>query len=502
MKGKLGDKKNGILTRSRTFEILIKIIGGMNREDVRSFKLFISRVNIASNRRDVELFDYIRKLGAESDEEYILQKLYSENNKNALYRLEGRLLESLYNYIGTVCSSYSESEVHMHLSISKYFSIQHQYEVAFFFLKKAEKKALQGSFFEVLDIIYSTMLKLSNHLIELDSEKYLELRRSNLEKINDLRTIEDILSIVNIRLRKSYNVSETTDDLISWLEQNIKRYHSSEKLDNNLKLKFALIEGVCKILIHKHDYKGLEKYLIDNMPSFEDDNDPTVLEQRIKAYITLINALFKNGKFKKSLKYTERLKYLLEQSGRLYFYKYLLYYYNSLIINYSEVDLAVALEKLSELEKNKQLIQSPQYDIFYNSNLLSLSFKTKDYKGSLDAVIDMYNSNIYNGLEESFKLRLNISELIVRYELNDFEFLSNKILYVKRKFRAVLKHESFEYDNQFLNLLSAIVKYKQTKYWGKTLIKIKNFSALEASDHLNEYRFIKYGLWLDDLISR
>ena len=63
----------------------------LNKEQVRYFKLFASRTQQSFERKDIKLFDFLRK-NEEDKEEAFLQKLYPGESKNAWYRLRNRLL--------------------------------------------------------------------------------------------------------------------------------------------------------------------------------------------------------------------------------------------------------------------------------------------------------------------------------------------------------------------------------------------------------------------------
>ena len=65
--------------------ILQKIIATLNKEESRFYKLFASRTNNKAERKDVLLFDYIKRNNADYDEGFIAKKLYKDN-KNAFYQ--------------------------------------------------------------------------------------------------------------------------------------------------------------------------------------------------------------------------------------------------------------------------------------------------------------------------------------------------------------------------------------------------------------------------------
>jgi len=75
--------------------ILQHMIGLMNKEEVRHFKLFANRTNASTGRKDLLLFDHIRNTYPEYDETKIQKKLYGSADKNTLYRLKNRLLEDV-----------------------------------------------------------------------------------------------------------------------------------------------------------------------------------------------------------------------------------------------------------------------------------------------------------------------------------------------------------------------------------------------------------------------
>src|SRR5688500_3479217 len=103
-------------------KVLQQIIGTMNKEEIRHFKLFINRTNSTPDRKDAQLFDYIRKGWPEYNEDRILQKLYGSEEKNALYRLKNRLLEDLGKSL--VLQYFDDSEYNYvlnHISLSRFF---------------------------------------------------------------------------------------------------------------------------------------------------------------------------------------------------------------------------------------------------------------------------------------------------------------------------------------------------------------------------------------------
>ena len=61
-------------------DILNQIISGLNKEEVRFFKMYLSRIETDDNRKDIQLFDYIRKSGNRFEDELIFKKLYQQKD--------------------------------------------------------------------------------------------------------------------------------------------------------------------------------------------------------------------------------------------------------------------------------------------------------------------------------------------------------------------------------------------------------------------------------------
>ena len=76
-------------------QVLEEIIKNLSKEEIRNFKLFVTRTNNSVDRKDILLFDSFRKNGKEIDEDEVFKKLYTSDDKNPFYRLKNRLLEDV-----------------------------------------------------------------------------------------------------------------------------------------------------------------------------------------------------------------------------------------------------------------------------------------------------------------------------------------------------------------------------------------------------------------------
>src|SRR5258705_12184761 len=177
-------------------DILNQVIKGMNKEQIRYFKLYASRFTL-DGRKDLALFDYIRKSNDKYDEDKIFKKLYDGAVKNPFYRLKNRLMLDINKSL-TIQHFDDEETIHVFhlLALVRYYMTKNSVQAAHYFLRKAESKAKSIENFELLDVIYGEFISLSHEKISINPEFYISKRKENHVQINQLRAIDDILAAV------------------------------------------------------------------------------------------------------------------------------------------------------------------------------------------------------------------------------------------------------------------------------------------------------------------
>ncbi|MBL0105531.1 MAG: hypothetical protein IPP51_18170 [Bacteroidetes bacterium] len=419
-------------------DILNSIVAGMTKEQVRFFKLYISRSHFHEDRLDSRLFDYMRKSGEDYEEEKIVRSLYKSNDKNAFYRLRNRLLGDLNKSIVLQHVDEDENLYALHLlSLEKFFLSKNNIKVAHYFLKKAEAQALKAENAELLDIIYGDFIRLSHEMLSVDPEKYIRLRHENHERIRKLRAIDDILAVVSYRMKLSQNFSSDENPVFELLQKTVNEFSSDKEMAKSPTLRFRMYHSVTQVLLQKRDYLALEEFLLKTFNEFNADKlfNKSNHDVKLQMIVYLINTLFKNNKLKESLQFSEKLRQGMEEHQRLLYDKYLFFYYNSLVINYSRTDRDRAIETLNEMKSIEKIVSIPFYEMFIYFNLAVCYFDKKDFHQSIRFLNQRHSLKGFISADKSLQFKIAIAELMVRYELKDFDVLENKIRLVKRNFR-------------------------------------------------------------------
>ncbi|MEO5569924.1 MAG: hypothetical protein ABIT08_08345 [Bacteroidia bacterium] len=479
-------------------DILNQIINGMNKEQIRYFKLYASRFR-SEARKDLALFDYMRKSNDKYDDDKIFNKLYKGKEKNAFYRLKNRLLLDINKSI-TIQHFDDEETIHAFhlLGLVRFYINRNNVDAAHYFLRKAESKAKVIENNELLDLIYGEFIRLSHEKISINPEVYIKKRKENTEQINQLREIDDILAAVSYRLKITQNFAADENPVLPLLQKTADDFSQDKELKKSHKLRLKLYHAVSQILLQKRDYAALEDYLLNIYKEFNKEKlfNKSNHDTKLQMLTYIVNALFKNNKLKVSLKYAEELRKAMEEFHHLLYDKYIFFYYNSLVINYSIVDKTKAISILEDLRDNEKIKSNTFYQVFVYLNLMLLWFDKQQYPNAIKNLNKLYMLDNYKTTDVALRFRIAVAELIIRYELKDFDLLEYKINQLRKDFKEYLKQIENEKEKEFITILKSIINsaaYMQDK---KLLNRVKLFVNLKDEAPSEDREIINYKNWL------
>ena len=478
--------------------ILQKIIATLNKEESRFYKLFTSRTNRLKERKDVVLFDYIKHHIEDYNEDFIAKKLYKEN-KNAFYQLKNRLLKDLNKSL-MLQHLPKEKDIYILQSIllSRIYKRKGDVELSFYFLKKAEDKAKEIEAFELLSIIYTEIIKLSYDMVSIDVEEYIAKQKENKTKLDQVQEIDQILAAASYRIKTVQNFSGKNDAVLNVLEKVVKEFAKNKDIPKSPKFRFKVYLTISRILLQKHDFDALEEYLLHTYKEFSKDKifNKTNHEHKLMMLIYLTNCLYKTHKLKKSLEFAEILRKGMGEYGGFLRDKFLFYYYNALVINYSVLDKKEALKILEEARKNRIIKQLPTYTVFIYLNTALVYFDQGKYRMAIKNLSRLLLHNDFVDIGKSFQLKIYIASLIIRFELGDSDTIESILKYIHRIYKEVLSNEDFSRDTQLIEIISKLIYCNNLKQDKKLLAKINTLVAEISDDTADDVDVINYNIWL------
>ena len=479
--------------------MLNNVIAVMNKEEVRNFKLWLNSTNASNERKDILLFDYIRKSADSYDESQIFKKLYKESDKNSFYRLKNRLLEDIgYNLSLLHFSKHESNSLYLLLGLYNIFTARNEPEIALFYLKKAEKRALQIENFELLDIIYASFVKLSNDHTGINPEVYIKHRKENAIKLDKIRETDQALAAVTYRLKLSQNYGKRDVGLLKLLDSTIKEFAADESLRQSKTFQTRIFRAVSQILIQNHNFIELEKFMLTTYQKFLTEKwfDKANHETKIQMLIYIINSTFKNRKFRESLDYAEALGEELSAFNDLLYKKYVFFYYNALVINYAKTDLARGLKALEEAEREMKDIKNSYYDFFILLNKASLLFFQRKTNEAIKNLVKLYLNDHYKKTDASFKVKIATAECIMQYESGDGDSALKRLEQVKKQFKEQLDTADFKREHFVLALLPELVKNKTLLAGTKLFAKVNKFVTAPVAESVEDGEILRYRAWL------
>lgn len=483
---------------------LPRLIKGLSKEQVRYYKLFASRTEQGNARKDLQLFDALRKIKDENAEEKLLAKLYPGTEKNAWYRLRNRLLSDLNKSL-TVMNYEEDDFIYTCnlLGLYRYFSKKNQLQEARYYLKRAEQHADAIEHFELLDIIYGEYIRLSHESMHINPEGYIELRRKNKLQLEGLRAIDDLLAVVTYRLKITQNFSPDKNPLIDLLKKTTDDFIKDRDLKNSPVLRFRIYQAVSQVLLQKHEYRSLELYLLRIYKEFERDKlfNKNNHDTKLQMLTYIVNTLFKNNKLRLSLQWAEHLKSAMEEFHNILYDKYIFFYFNALVINYSILDREKAITILEDLKDNTNLNANSYYQLFVYLNLAVLLFDQKSYKESIKHFTKIYLLDGYKTADRSLRLKIVICEIITRYELQNYEVLEYKITQAKKDYRDLLIAENNYPEKELLGIIKALVDDLHTRKNKKLHERITSFIDWIRKNKQPDSAILDYGNWLQEKLN-
>jgi hypothetical protein len=478
----------------------------MKKEECRHFKLYASRSHAGEKRKDIILFDYIKKKGLDYDEDEIRQQLYGPVNKNAFYRLKHRLLEELNKSLWLQHFNQDEQTFCLYLfSLAKLHFDKNLFEVSFHYLKRAEREAIASENFEILDLIYGQFIRLSYARPSINPEKYIQLRKQNREKLEALNSIDDLLAAITYRIKVSSNHNLKDHRLLDLLQKTVDDYASNDKLIKSPKVRIKIYDAVSKLLLQRYQLEALVHYLLETYAAFQEDSIFTKQTHNIKLQmlVYLVNTHYLLERYEDSLKWASKLKAAMEEFGRLHYDGYLFFYFNGLIENYSVLDDKKALELLIQLRDDPALKQRSFNRTFIFINAAAIYYNRGEVKKALRSLIELFLYDEYQSADLGLKLRVEIFELIIRFQMEANEVLDQRIGQVRKDYAELLESEPHWRDLAFLELLSSLNE-SQYESENRSGIYQKLISFREASHSVPEevYPIFDYNVFVQNQLEK
>lgn len=485
---------------------LFLIVENLKKEEIRNFKIYVKRFKRAEDIKMLNLFDLIRANEYNNDENELVAKIFVDNpgNTNAYHHLKYRLKTELEKSLLNLHFSLDEKISINHLiTLSSIFNYKAQYEVSLYYLKKAEKIAVQNEYYDLLDFIYNDFINLSFNLPMINPLVYIERKKKNTNRNIMMMKANHDLAAIRYKLHKS-NISKASEDIANTLNKTMKELNIAKEIYDLPNVKLNIHFCIRNLLLQNNDIEGLEKYMLQSLKEFEQIGffNKNTHKNKIIMITWIVNALMMNKKWDEALKQTEILHEEIQKYNRLHYDNYIWPYHQSVISSYiasNRLEEAIAL--IEELKgSNIKGVKFYDYDI--HCNLSQCYHYTYKYSHAIKALSNLLTKEIYPKLSAEMQFSLSVFEVVLHIDNNNLEYASYRLKEIRRLLRTLLKRADYQEDSEFLRLLSNIVNLPSPFKNDKVLDAISQFISKATIAQVGSNKYVDYVMWLRSKLER
>lgn len=441
-------------------DILERIIEHLTSDEVRRFKILSNRFKADEEKKLLILFDAIRAGNYKEVEKEIVTQLYgsiSAKTKNTYYRLRNKLLSNLEKSLLFYHYNYKNSiESLSNLQLSMLYQERGLYREGFYSLKKAEKVALEQDQFQILEVIYSEMVKLAIHH-NVDIDQVIERRKINQEKIDFLRANQEVLGTVTQSLmRRNFSRSKSSSSLIETLEQIQSQLEEHKHLFQSASGRIMILRTVVSILIQKSAWDNLATYTERIFSEFEQekifnaDNHPT----RLMLLIWRINALHKLLRLDKAAPVIEALGKDIKLYKRQNFNEFAFHYFSAKAFNLKyNGKLEEAASVIQQSLSTPDIIHHSTNEVYLLISLADQYFCQQEYALSTETIVKIGDLQGSGTLDEELNMFIQVFKVVTQFEAKCHKEANKLIKTLRKKYKKFLKDEFYAKTDRFIEIV-------------------------------------------------
>tara|TARA_B110000003_G_C16643024_1_gene530896 strand:- start:262 stop:1695 length:1434 start_codon:yes stop_codon:yes gene_type:complete len=476
-------------------KFLYNIIQSLSKEEIRFYKLFVGRTKQSKERKDLILFDLIKNSPSEDVNKKAIDKLKVKSNN--YYQLKNRVYHDLNNSIvWQHISKDHQSQSFSFVLLSRVYKNKGELEIAYHYLKTAEKEGIKNELYEILSIVYSEIIELSNELISVDLDHYLKLKKENSLVVQEIDEIDALLAKLMYDIKTKQNFAKSDASVLELLSKYYKENAKKKTVLDSPRFRLRLFKMYSRLLLQKKDYTSLEQFLVRTYNDFVSDGlfNRSNHNDKLTLLTYLTNCFYKTKQYSKSLEFAEILNVAMKEFDGFLNEKYVFYYFNSLVLNYAIEDKEKALDVLKEAKNNASIKKLPAYISFIYLNTSLIYFQQEKYSLASTNISRLIQQDDFLSLDKVFQLKLLIVELIIRLELNQEDRILKQVRFINKEYKSLLSQDQLKRDAQVLELIVMVLNKEDISS------KVESITSSKSDEQSRSIDIISYNDWMKTLL--
>jgi len=476
-------------------KFLYNIIQSLSKEEIRFYKLFVGRTKQSKERKDLVLFELIKNSPSDDVNKKAIDKLKVKSNN--YYQLKNRVYHDLNNSIvWQHISKDHQSQSFSFVLLSRVYKNKGELEIAYHYLKTAEKEGIKNELYEILSIVYSEIIELSHELISVDLDHYLKLKKENSLVVQEIDEIDALLAKLMYDIKTKQNFAKSDASVLELLSKYYKENAKKKTVLDSPRFRLRLFKMYSRLLLQKEDYTSLEQFLVRTYNDFVSDGlfNRSNHNDKLTLLTYLTNCFYKTKQYSKSLEFAEILNEAMKEFDGFLNEKYVFYYFNSLVLNYAIEDKEKALDVLKEAKNNASIKKLPAYISFIYLNTSLIYFQQEKYSLASTNISRLIQQDDFLSLDKVFQLKLLIVELIIRLELNQEDRILKQVRFINKEYKSLLSQDQLKRDAQVLKLIVMVLNKEDISS------KVESITSSKSDEQSRSIDIISYNDWMKTLL--
>jgi len=478
---------------------LQELVNTLSEDDRKEFRIFINRQKSKKQRKDLDLFELIRE---QIDPKLIQNKLYKTPNKVAYHTLRKRLLKHLTDFIVLKQIDHdttANSSISGLISLATYLFNNQSEELGWRFLLKAEQTAKENEQYELLNNIYHLQIEQSESEFSPSINSIYKKWKTNKAVVDE----NEKTSIAYNFIKKEINeviLKGKDKDLNKIIEALLKKYELADVVFKRPQILYKVLDLTRRVMLSKKDFYNFEPYIIKMYKELIKKHGFSKKNHFYKIHILYMIAhiLYRNRKFEASNTYLEQMHISMTEYNKAYYKQFYSKYImlsaaNYTYLNQNEKSIEI-LDSVSEAALNKLPIEDllnikMNLCIYYGNNS---QFKKSNY---IIQTLNHSDSWLIKKMGIEWVLKKNMIEIMIQYELENFEIAINKIRAFEKSFANLFNHPLYKRANIFIQQIKTIINNPQVLKDKKFIDEVIN-TLVKVPSEQEDLQAMAFYAWL------
>ena len=147
--------------------------------------------------------------------------------------------------------------------------------------------------------------------------------------------------------------------------------------------------------------------------------------------------------------------------------------------------------------KNEEVIANSDYNYFFVcSNLALQYFDVQKFKSAIKTLSRIILHQSFLNFNSSFRIKIIAAELIIRYEIGDFDYLEERIKQVKRRYKDTLNNTRNIREFLLLKIIQKLIYTQRIKQDQELVDDIMLLLSKIPVEQAEDDDVVNYNRWL------